>query len=361
VREPWTVTYNFLFGTKSVPPADAFSFFLHNDPRGPGVVGGATGGAGFTGIANSIGLRWYFYPLNNTAMEDSTALGRNGNWDEGASRQSHVPLTLTNGVTAFVISYDPTAATLTSVMTQGALSITNTFTGVNIPTDVGSDFAYLGFGGGCGGAQAEMRVRDFTMTYGSLLADTVANQSYLENLILPEASTNTVTLDTSVLNGTYRITAATLGDGAALGVDAALQPGTLTIAAVTQAGGATYPVASGCTLALGSVVGGSDVLKTGSGTLALSGATATYTGDTRLSAGTLALPAALLPSETDLYVTSGATLNLAFTGKQYVHALYVNGALMPGGQYRSATTSWITGDGTLVVTYPPVGTLIRVK
>jgi len=95
--------------------------------------------------------------------------------------------------------------------------------------------------------------------------------------------------------------------------------------------------------------------------LALAGATAAYVGDTRLEAGTLALDAARLPRATDLHVTSGATLGLAFTGKQYVHALYVDGAPMHGGLYTADKVAWITGPGTLVVTYPPVGSMLFLR
>ncbi len=363
VKEPWTITYSFLFGTRSSPPADAYSFFLHNDPRGPGAVGANTASAGYGGtgsILKSIALRWYFYP-NGTAITNTTAIGRNGVIDDGASRQSYAPITLYNGVTGFVIKYNPTAATLTSIMTQGAVTITNTFTGVNIPTDVGSDFAYLGFGGGCGGSFGEMRVRDFTMTYDAPLTDTLPNQTYVASLDLPAGVTNSVTLDTSISAAAFKIAAATVGDGAVLGLEAAQLPGTLALGAVTQSGDASYPVAGGCTLALSNVVGGVTLTKAGLGTLALAGTTATYTGSTVLGAGTLALGAACLPAATDLYRALGTTLNLGFTGKQYVHALFVDGAAMPGGQYTAANTAWITGPGILVVTYPPVGTMMWVR
>jgi hypothetical protein len=95
--------------------------------------------------------------------------------------------------------------------------------------------------------------------------------------------------------------------------------------------------------------------------LALAGATAAYAGDTRLEAGTLALDAARLPRATDLHVASGASLSLAFAGKQYVHALFVDGAPMPGGLYTAEKAAWITGPGTLVVTYPPVGSMLFLK
>ncbi len=356
VKEPWTVTYSFM----SSASADAYSFFLHNDPRGPSAVGGPTTGAGYNGITPSIGLRWCFYPGHAASVSNKVTIGRAGNWDEGKN-VSYLPVVLLNGLTGFNIKYDPVAATLTTVLTQGVYAVTNVFTGVNVPTDVGSDYAYLGFGGGCGGANAEMRVRDFTMTYGSSLTDTLPDQTYLANLTLPGASTNTVTLDTSIASGSFKIAAATVGSGATFGLAAAVQPGTLTVGSVTQSGDAFYPVAAGCTLVASNVVGGATLNKSGAGTLALAGSVATYAGATRLTAGTLSLPAPLMPTATDLYVTNGVTLNLAFTGRQYVHMLTVNGVLMYAGVYTSANTSWITGSGVLKSTWPSITTVIILK
>lgn len=359
VTEAWTASFRFMWGRRSSAPADAVCMFFHNDPRGPAAVGGITGSAGYTGITKSIGLRWYFYPGNNTSLEDSTAIGRNGAWDEG-SRQSHVPITLTNSVTDIVIKYDPTAATLTSIMTQGPYVITNTFTGVNIPTDVTDDYAYVGFGGGTGGQYGDMLIRNFRLTYDTP-TDTQPDEVYLASLVLPDAAGGSVTLDSPVADGTFKIASATVGDGAALGVKTAGQPGTLVLEAVTQSGDAGYDVASGCTLTLTDLAGAGSLTKVGAGALGLAGAAATYDGDTVLAAGTLVLDAARLPTTTDLRITAGVTLNLDFSGKQHIHALFVDGVPMHGGQYTSSNTTWITGSGILVVTYPPVGTLISVK
>ncbi len=360
VKEAWTASFKFSFGKRTTPPADAFSMFFHNDPRGPGCVGSQTSGAGYSGIANSIGLRWYFYPNNNTSLEDSTSIGRAGSWDEG-SRLSHVPITLTNGVTDITVKYDPVAATLTSVMTQGATVITNTFTGVNMPADVGGDYAYLGFGGGCGGSYGEMRVSNLAFTYDAP-QDGLADVPYLAELILPDALEQTVSLDTPVEDGVFRLSAATLGDGATLSVETiSAQSGVLTVDAVALAGDAAFDIGTAATLALTDVDSGNSVTKAGAGALKLAGATAAYAGDTVLAAGTLSIDAARLPTQTDLHVTSGATLNLSFTGKQYIHSLFVDGVAMPGGQYTAAKVSWISGDGTLVVRDPPVGTALMLR
>jgi autotransporter-associated beta strand protein len=357
VKEPWTVTYSF----KSSASADAYSFFLHNDPRGPGAVGGATTGAGYSGITPSIGLRWCFYPGHAAAVSNKVTIGRAGGWDEGKN-VSYLPIVLLNGLTGCTIKYDPVAATFTTVLTQGVYAVTNIFTGVNVPTDVGSDYAYIGFGGGCGGATAEMRVRDFTMTYDTPLTDLLPNQQVLAGLTLPAGSTNTVTLDTSIAGGSFKIAAANVGSGATFGLAAAVQPGALAVGSVTQSGDASYPVASGCSLVMSNVVGGATFTKSGAGTLTLTGSAATYTGNTMLSGGTLSTDAARLPRTTDLYVTNSPTLNLAFTGKQYVHRLVINGVQQSGGEYTAVNLpSLISGPGTLVVTYPPKWTLIMLK
>ena len=360
ITEPWVVTYSFDFGAKSSAPADAYSFFLHNDPRGPGITGGQTSGAGYTGISNSIGLRWYFYPNNNTTLEDSTSIGRNGSWDEG-SRQSHVPISLVAGPTDFMVVYDPTNATLTSIMSQGVNVITNTFNSVNIPTDVGDDYAYIAFGGGCGGAFAEMRVSDFTLTYTGGPVDDLADRACLANLILPAGSTNSVVLDTPVADGLFNVTAATVGDGASLTVaSGSVESGTLVLGTATLNGDAVFDVQTASVLSLSNTVSGASVAKLGGGVLTLTDL-ATYTGDTLLQEGTLLLPAANLPETTGMEVSSSATLSLQFSGKQYVDTLTVDGVQQPGGAYTAAGTSWIEGSGRLIVRNPASGTFIILR
>jgi len=363
VADAWTASFTFLFGPSrpTSSPADAFCLFFHNDPRGPGYANGNVSNAGFTGMQNSFGVNWYLYPGDLNGWKDTVRLGRNGNWDGNALSKSFAPFYIASNVTDFVVSYNPVTSNLMSIMTQGSRCVTNTFTNVNISSTVGSDYAYVGFGGGTGGAYWDMLVRDFKLTYDSALSDTLASQSYLANLTLPDATTNTVTLDSSIVGGTYTIAAASVGAGATLGAAAASQAGTLSVGSVSQSGDAVYSQASACTLALANVAGGGTVAKTGAGTLALSGAAATYSGNTVLSAGTLALSAACLPRTTDLLVATGATLNLAFEGRQYIHALYINGVMQHGGTYTAANTAWITGAGKLVVTYPPVGSIVFVR
>jgi autotransporter-associated beta strand protein len=360
VTNAWTARYTFFMGARTTAPAEGFSFFIHNDPRGPSALGGAYGDAGYSGIAKSVALGWYFYP--NYLLSNSVVLGVNGSWSE-STRKSHLPVRLdTQGAeTDMVIRHDPAAKTLALTMSQGTNVYSTTFTGVDIPASVGGDLAYIGFGAGGGGAYCEARVKDMRFTL-----DTPTNPlpvlACLGTALLSAGSTNIVTLDTVVPNAGFAIASAQLDSGATLGLESVnANGGTLTLAAASLAGAGAFDVRSGTTLVVSNLTGGTAFTKIGSGTLTLKGTAATYTGNTVLSAGTLSTDAARLPIATDLYVTNSPTLNLAFTGKQYIHSLFVNGAPMPGGQYDAVKVPWISGSGILVVTYPPVGTLFFVR
>ncbi len=359
VSQAWTARFTFFMAARSGTPADGFSFFLHNDVRGPAAVGGIASGSGYEGIGNSIGIRWNFY---RNSMSNTVEYGQNGAF-LSSTRTSHMPIALAtfNAETDMLVRHDPAAKTLAVTMSQGTNSFSTTFTGVDIPAKVGDNLAYLGFGGGSGGEYCEARVKDFRFELDAP-TNPLPAVACLGTAVLSAGSTNVVTLDTVVPDAVFAIGAVQFESGATLGLEAAnANGGTLTLAAAALAGAGAFDVRSGTTLAVSNLTGGATLTKTGIGTLTLKGAVATYTGNTVLSAGRLSLDVPRLPPATDLYVTPGATLNLAFAGKQYVHALFVNGVPMPGGLYTASSTTWVTGDGILVVTYPPVGTLISVK
>ena len=357
IDRPWTADFSFTPTNGTPAPADAFCMFFHNDSRGPGYSEGIYGTAGFQGMNPSFGVNWNFYPGSAANIKDAVQIGRSGSWN--GERQPFSPFYIASNTTHFVVSYDG-ATTLTCIMTQGSRAATNTFNGVIISNDVRSAYAHLGFGAGTGGSYADMRITDLLFSEDTP-ADTQPDEVYLASLDIPQATANTVTLDTSVPDGTFRIAAATVGDGATLGVASARQPGTLTFGTATQTGDAAYDIAAGNTLALNAFIGGAALAKRGGGTLAFLDA-ADYTGDTRLEAGTLALSAPNLPTATDLHVTSGATLSLAFTDKQRIRALYIDGVMQSGGTYTaSPQVPWLTGPGTLIVTYPPTATLLILK
>ena len=91
------------------------------------------------------------------------------------------------------------------------------------------------------------------------------------------------------------------------------------------------------------------VTKTGLGTQTITGAQA-YTGDTRVNGGILSLDTAYLADTSDVYVITGAALNLTHAATDVVHALYLNGAPQADGIYDSANSGGlITGTGKIQV------------
>lgn len=100
----------------------------------------------------------------------------------------------------------------------------------------------------------------------------------------------------------------------------------------------------------------SSLTKTGPGTMHLT-ATNTYTGDTKVSAGTLILDQACLSDTGNVSIASGAILSLNHTQADTVASLTINGAQMAAGTYVATTnnaagaikTASITGTGSLVV------------
>ena len=365
VTNAWTMRFTFFFGARSGSPADGFSFFLHNDPLGPAALGGTTGDAGYAGgggITKSVAIGWYFYQ-GNSSWSNTVVYGQNGAWSE-STRRSHLPIKITaTGIeTDMLVRHDPVAKTLALTMTQGTNVFTTTFTGVDIPAQLGGNLAYIGFGGGSGGEYGETRVKDFRLTLDAP-QDPLPAAPCLSTALVSAGSTNIVTLDTVVPNAAFTFASMQVGTNATVGLESAnANGGSLTLNSASLAGPAAFDVRAGTTLVISNMTGGATFTKTGAGTLALAGAAATYTGNTVLNGGTLSLPAALLPAATDLYVTNSPTLNIAFTGKQYVHRLLLNGVQQHGGQYTSVNLpSLISGPGTLVVTYPPVGMTITVK
>ncbi|RYD65631.1 MAG: hypothetical protein EOP83_06985, partial [Verrucomicrobiaceae bacterium] len=108
---------------------------------------------------------------------------------------------------------------------------------------------------------------------------------------------------------------------------------------------------TGGDVSLTGIIGGvGSLTKAGAGTLLLSGAN-TYTGDTRIEAGRLTLSTANLANAADVYIASGAVLNLTHGAADTIRSLYINGAPLAPGTYTATThPGVITGSGSLVVT-----------
>jgi autotransporter-associated beta strand protein len=160
----------------------------------------------------------------------------------------------------------------------------------------------------------------------------------LANVTATIASSGIVTSGTLDLNGAARIF--TVGNGSA-DIDLAIN----------------VPITNG------------GLTKTGPGTLALNGAN-TYTGDTVVQTGRLRLATPSLADTSSVYLSTGTTLDLNFTGSpDYVRALYLNGVAQANGIWGAIgsgapfTSPYITGTGRLFVStiappLPPPGDII---
>jgi autotransporter-associated beta strand protein len=100
---------------------------------------------------------------------------------------------------------------------------------------------------------------------------------------------------------------------------------------------------------------GFGVSKVGAGKAILSAAN-TYTGDTKVLAGTLSLTNNDLENAADVFLTSNAFLDLNFGGTDIIDSLFVDGVMQVTGTWGGAGSGaahispWITGSGLLSIT-----------
>jgi hypothetical protein len=119
-------------------------------------------------------------------------------------------------------------------------------------------------------------------------------------------------------------------------------------------------VHAGSVAVSGDLSGPGGVTKTGAGMFTIfSGFN--LSGDTHVLGGTLRTFSALLPNSSDVYLSSGALLNLNFTaGPDTIHSLFIDGLGQPAGTWGAVgstadyTSPLITGAGRLLVTSGPL-------
>lgn len=151
-------------------------------------------------------------------------------------------------------------------------------------------------------------------------------------------------LNVSPLNGAAAIIAAGSGAGLAGTVDLGGATRTINVADGAAATDLTIAVA----------VANGGLTKQGAGTLALTGLN-TYAGDTSVDAGVLSLASAHLADAADVFLNTGATLNLNFAGTDVIDSLFVDGVSLAAGVWGAVgsgaafTSPLITGAGLLQV------------
>ena len=157
-----TFTNDFTFQIMN-PAADGITFTIQG--TAPTALGGAGGGLGYAGLANSIGVKFDIYH-NAGEGTNSTGLYLNG-------ADPTVPATnigggvnlLSGDVMAVHMTYDGATLTMTISDTSNPTQTFTTSWPINIPATVGATTAYVGFTGATGGLTATQQI--LTWTYSN--------------------------------------------------------------------------------------------------------------------------------------------------------------------------------------------------
>jgi autotransporter-associated beta strand protein len=183
------------------------------------------------------------------------------------------------------------------------------------------------------------------------------------------SASRTITLDGGKTVGTLTFTSPqsytiSPGTGGSLLFNNSASPAMLTSnqgnhtlgAAVQLAGDLDAAINTGTFTISGAISGEGDITKRGAGTLALTGALS-YTGDTIVQAGALRINQPSLANTADLYLSTGAFINLSFAGgPDVVDSLFIDGVSQPAGIWGPVgsgaplTSPRIVGTGRLEVT-----------
>ncbi len=163
--QQFTTTFTFqLSGT--APTADGMTFTIQNNSAS--ALGQYGGNLGYGGIPNSLAIKFDLYS-NEGEGTDSTGLYTGG----AAPILPSIDLYAT-GINLHSGDYFDTTVTydgsnLTLTITDGITGATwtNVFTGVNIPSIVGGNTAYVGFTAGTGGLTASQKLTSWTYVPGA--------------------------------------------------------------------------------------------------------------------------------------------------------------------------------------------------
>lgn len=206
---------------------------------------------------------------------------------------------------------------------------------------VGGDNSFVG--------GATSGTKTITINAGGTITNT-ANTCHLNALVMNGGTLAAATANAAFGNWNLDCGVSTPGNGRSSSIAGGN-------AALTQTGGTVFNIGAGDTLTVSAALDhvgdypytpDTGLIKTGSGTLVLSGAN-TYKGDTTIKAGTLRLNVAG-STATAFRVASGAAIDLNYSGTYVVGNFYTNGVPLPNGIYNAGNLAgFITGSGSVQV------------
>lgn len=330
----WSDWYNGNLGGESDWGADAISLYFHNDPRGTQYRGWNNYRGGFgNNIQKGWGLGFYTY---TGANQQRMTWGTTDFNFTGANSAPYTPIALKNKTTThFDIVYDASAHTLKVILTQGANCVTNDFTGIDIASAVGGDYAWFGLGSGGGGAHALCNWHNvrFVQVGG---ADDFATEDFLKHVDFV-ADESTVQLDSRYAGGVFRLAeTATLAGGSTLRAATVALPAVLSVGALSIGETAGFAADDGATIKLDSVSGVPSSVTLDGGTFELG-----------------ALPENKSWAFAELRLTHGAKVRLPSGGSLRVHDVYLDGVKQTSTVFESGDAPWllsgkvVTREGTV--------------
>ena len=314
--------------------ADAICLFFHNDPRGTQYRGSNNFNGGFgNNIQKGWGLGFYTYTGANQQRMAWSAT----QFDfTGANSAPYTPIALKNKTTThFDIAYDASAHTLKVILTQGANCVTNDFTGIDIASAVGGEYAWLGLGSGGGSAHSLANWHNvrFEQIGGD---DDFATEDCLKHVDFV-ADESVVQLDSRYAGGVFRLAeTATLAGGSTLRAATVAQPAVLSVGALSIGETAGFAADDGATIKLDSVSGVPSSVALDGGTFELG-----------------ALPENKSWAFAELRLTHGAKVRLPSGGSLRVHDVYLDGEKQTSIVFEAGDAPWllsgkvVTREGTV--------------
>jgi len=256
-------------------------------------------------------------------------------------------VSLASGTT---LDLDGVSQTIASLSDSGTTAITNSFTVIPVKLTINPPAGSTTYSGAISDSGTANAI--------SLVKSGAGTQAL--------AGTNSYSGGTTITGGILNISAdtnlgATAGaltfSGGTLQLGAGVTINASRLVTLTASGGVIDTQANTGTIAA-AIGGAGGLTKVGTGTLTLTGSN-NYAGATTVTAGTLSLATPGLADAANVYLTTGAVLNLNFSATDTIDALFIDGVCQPSGTWgaigstASHTTELITGSGWLNVTTGP--------